>query len=460
MSQRDVIPFPGTDRRPPYSPEAEMSVLGGMFIDRDAAERVPAILSEGDFFPERHRILYGAMRDLSAAGDGIDVVTLAERLKNAGKLESVGGVAYLAQLMDAVPTAANIEYHARIVREKAVLRRLIEAASQVIREAYSEPQDADALVADAGQAILSLADSRISSGMVPLKSLLWPTMERLEAPKWGIRSGLSDLDEYTLGFQPDTLYLLAARPSQGKSALLGGIALHAAIGERKRTAFFSTEAGEFAFTERAIASEARVNLKAYKRARMDGREGDDSVYPRVAQASALLNVAPFMLDTTARTVLEMKSRLHRMISDGGVDLVFVDHIHEMHGPGSNDERMFNQIGKDLKKLSKDLHVPVIAAAQLSRKVEDRPDKRPIMSDLRQSGGLEEAADMVGLLYRPEYYFGKTMKLAKSKDAKEENIEGLAELIIGKNRDGETGKVMLYFHKEFTRFESFGPKVGS
>jgi replicative DNA helicase len=440
------------ERRPPYSLEAEMSVLGGMFIDPDAIATAIEVVDDAMFFREGHRRLYRAMVRLWEQGEVIDSVTLSEYLKTAGDFEAIGGTPYLAQLLDAVPTAANIEYHARIVREKAILRRLIEAATAIIQQTYEAGGEVEELLDQAEQRIFQIAQTHDRKGFVWIKELLWPAMEQIEmlsqnsSPITGVPTGFSDLDEKTAGFQKGDLIIVAARPSMGKTAFTLNIAQHAAIGAHKAVAFFSLEMSKESLVQRMLTSEARVDASRVR----TGRLRDDD-YPRLAQAAGLLNTAPIYVDDTPGiSILEMRAKGRRLKADRpDLALVVVDYIQLMQGSGKSENRQqeVSEVSRGLKALAKELDLPVVALSQLSRAVESRPDKRPMMSDLRESGALEQDADVIMFLYRPEYYHGAT-------DKDGNNLEGRAELIIGKQRNGATGMVQLMFHKEYTRFESY------
>ena len=440
------------ERRPPFSLEAEMSVLGGMFLDPDAVVKAIEVVDDSMFFREGHRRLYRAMVRLWEQGEVIDSVTLSEQLKDSGDYESVGGASYLAQLMDAVPTAANVEYHARIVREKALLRRLIEAATSIIQQTYEAGGEIETLLDEAEQKIFQIAQTQDRKGFVWIKELLWPAMEQIEllsqnsSPITGVPSGFPDLDEMTAGFQRGDLIIVAARPSMGKTAFTLNVTQHAAITAHRSVAFFSLEMSKESLVQRMLTSEARVDASRVR----TGRLRDDD-YPRLAQAAGLLNTAPIYVDDTpAMSILEMRAKARRLKADRpDLALIIVDYLQLMQGNARSENRQqeVSEISRGLKALAKELDVPVIALSQLSRAVESRPEKRPMMSDLRESGALEQDADLIMFLYRPEYYHGPTDKDGNS-------LEGRAEVIIGKQRNGATGSVQMMFHKEFTRFESY------
>jgi replicative DNA helicase len=449
-----IAPAPpaAAERRPPFSIEAEMSVLGGMLIDQNAIVRSIEIIDETMFYREAHRRLYRAMVRLWETGNAIEPVTLSEHLRTAGDFDAVGGTEYLAQLWDYVPTAANLEYHAKIVREKALLRRLIDTATSIIQDTYAMQGDVDRLLDEAEQRIFQIAQTHERRGFVWIKELLWPAMEQIEilsqsaSAITGVPTGFQDLDVLTAGFQRGDLIIVAARPSMGKTALTLNIAQHAAIGAQKAVAFFSLEMSKEALVQRMLTAEARVDASRVR----TGRLRDDD-YPRLAQAAGLLNTAPVYIDDTAGiSILEMRAKARRLKADRpDLAIIIVDYLQLMTAGGrmENRQQEVSEISRGLKALAKELEVPVVALSQLSRAVESRPDKRPMMSDLRESGAIEQDADLIMFLFRPEYYFGPV-------DKDGNNLEGRAEVIIGKQRNGATGTVPLMFHKEFTRFESF------
>jgi len=447
-----VTPDAFSERRPPYSAEAEVSVLGGMLIDADAMVHVIEILDDSMFYREAHRRLFRAMLRLFEQSEAIDVVTVSESLRTAGDFEAVGGTAYLAQLLDAVPTAANIEYHARIVREKALLRRLIEAATSIVQETFSAQGDVDQLLDHAEQKIFEIAQTSDRKGFVRLKDVLWPTFEKIEklqnntSSVTGVPTGFNDLDELTAGFQPGDLVIIAARPSMGKTAFTLNVAQHVGISAKLPVALFSLEMSKEALVQRILCAEGRVDANRLRR----GRLLDDE-YARLATAAGYLNTAPIYIDDSAGiSVLEMRAKARRLKADRPeLGMIIVDYLQLMQGNSRSENRQqeVSEISRGLKALAKELDLPVIALSQLSRQVESRPDKRPMMSDLRESGAIEQDADLIMFLYRPEYYYGPTDKDGNS-------LEGMAELIIGKQRNGPTGKVDLVFQKEFTRFDSF------
>jgi replicative DNA helicase len=449
-----IAPMAVADRQPPYAPEAEISVLGGMLIDGDAVAKAIEIVDDTMFYREGNRRVFRAMARLFTRGQVVDPVTLREELQKTEELDSVGGYPYLSELLDAVPTAANIEYHARIVRERALLRRLIEASSQIIRDSY-EPGErtVEQVLDEAEQHIFQVAQAHDRVGFVWLKKILYPTFEKIEqlqAAKGGITgvpTGFYDLDGMTGGFQKGDLVIVAARPSMGKTSLVTGMALHASISHQLPVAIFSLEMSKEQLVQRMLCSEALVDLGRLLR----GRLTDDD-YVRLAQAAGHLNTAPIWIDDSGTlSVLEMRAKARRLKAEQPeLGLIMVDYIQLMQATAQqaeNRQQEVSAISRGLKALAKELGVPIVALSQLSRAPEQRSDHRPQLSDLRESGSLEQDADLVMFLYRQEYYVSPL-------EAQEKGMQGKAELIIGKQRNGPTGVVDLFFRKESTRFESF------
>ena len=441
------------ERQPPYAPEAEISVLGGMLIDNDAVAKAIEIVDDTMFYREANRRVFRGMGRLFQRGQIVDPVTLGEELKKTDELDGVGGMAYIAELLDAVPTAANIEYHARIIRERALLRRLIEASSEIIRDSYeSGERTVDEILDEAEQRIFQVAQQHERGGFVWIKKILYPTFEKIEqlqAAKGGITgvsTGYYDLDEMTGGFQKGDLVIIAARPSMGKTAFVTGVALQAAIASRTPVALFSLEMSKEQLVQRMLCSEALVDLGRLMR----GRLTDDD-YVQLAQAAAHLNTAPVWIDDSGSlNVLEMRAKARRLKADQpALGLIIVDYIQLMNSAGKAENRVqeVSAISRGLKALAKELAVPILALSQLSRAPEQRTDHRPQLSDLRESGSIEQDADLVMFLYRPEYYHRDDPEL-----------HGKAELIIGKQRNGPTGLVNLYFRRECTRFESVADRL--
>jgi replicative DNA helicase len=393
---------------------------------------------------------------ITERGGVVDPLTLSEELLRRGELEAAGGKDYIGFLVDAVPTAANIEYHAQIVREKAILRRLIEVSTSIVAEAFEGKSTAADLLDEAESKIFLVAQQQTKDGFTRIKELLWPTMERIEAIQrggktvTGVASGFNDLDELTSGFQPADLIIVAARPSMGKTAFTLNVTQHAAIEHNVPVAFFSLEMSKESLVQRMLTSEARIDAQRLRK----GMLRDDD-FPRLARAAGILSSAPVWIDDTpGMTLLEMRSKARRLKADAGVGLVVVDYLQLMQGPSNSESRQqeVSQNSRGQKAHAKELNVPVVALSQLSRAPEQRTgdNKRPQLSDLRESGAIEQDADLIMFLYRQEFYDGPVDKDGNS-------LEGKAEVIVGKQRNGPTGIVNLFFHKQYTRFESYSQR---
>ncbi len=444
------------ERQAPWSPEAEISVLGGMLIDADAVAKAVELVEDGMFYREGNRRLYRAMRRLFERGEAIDPVTLTEELRAKGELDMVGGPAYLAELMEAVPTAANIEYHAKILRDKAILRRLIEASTETVRDAFESGGDAVEDTLDrAEQRIFEISQAGRRKGFIWIKEVLWPAfehIERLQQAKGavtGVPSGFPDLDNLTAGFQRSDLIVVAGRPSMGKTSLVLNIVQHVAIDQSVPVAFFSLEMSKEAIVQRLLCAEGRVNSSNLRRGRLTEQE-----YMQLATAAGHLNTAPIWIDDTpAITALELRAKARRLRAEVDLGLIVVDYLQLMRGPrAENRVQEISAISGALKAVAKELDVPLIALSQLSRAPEQRGEHRPQLSDLRESGAIEQDADLVLFLYRPEVYQREAL------DATGESLEGKAELNVGKQRNGPTGTINLFFRKEYTRFESVSQRA--
>jgi len=444
------------DRRPPYSEDAEQAVLAAMLMDQDAILRAMEFVDDASFYVERHRRIYRAMVSLSERGEVLDPLTLSEELSRRGELEAAGGKDYVGFLVDAVSTSANVEYHAKIVKEKALLRRLIEASTAIVGDAFEGRATAAELIDEAEHRIFQVSQQRGMQGFMRVKELMWPTMERIEALQrggktiTGVASGFADLDEMTSGFQPSDLIIVAARPSMGKTALILNIAQYAAIEKNTPVAFFSLEMSKESLVQRMLTSEARVDAQKLRK----GMLRDDD-FPRMARAAGILSSAPIWIDDSAGiTLLEIRSKARRLKVEADIGLLVIDYLQLIQGPNNAESRQqeISMISRSLKALAKELHVPVVALSQLSRAPEQRAgDHRPQLSDLRESGAIEQDADLVMFIYRQEVYDGPTDKDGNS-------LEGRAEIIVGKQRNGPIGFVNLFFHKSYTRFENYSARA--
>ncbi|HEU4585202.1 MAG TPA: replicative DNA helicase [Gemmatimonadaceae bacterium] len=440
------------DRRPPYSEEAETAVIAAMLMDQDAILRAAEHVDDTMFYREQNRRMFRAMIAISERGEVVDPLTLAEELSRRGELEAGGGKERIGELIDAVPTSANVEYHAKIVKEKALQRRLIETCTALVSEAFEGKTTAAELLDDAEHRIFQVSQQRGMQGFTRIKELMWPTMERIEALQrggktiTGVPSGFTDLDEMTSGFQPADLVIVAARPSMGKTAFILNVAQYAAIEQKTGVAIFSLEMSKESLVQRMLTAEARVDAQKLRK----GMLRDDD-FPRMARAAGILSSAPIWIDDAAGiTLLEIRSKARRLKADSDIGMVIVDYLQLVQGPASAESRQqeISQISRSFKMLAKELGVPVIALSQLSRAPEQRAgDHRPQLSDLRESGAIEQDADLVMFIYRQEVYDGPVDKDGNS-------LEGRAEIIIGKQRNGPIGTANLFFHKSYTRFENY------
>jgi replicative DNA helicase len=440
-------------RGAPWSNDAEQAVLGAMLLDQDAALRAVELLDDALFYREGHRRLFRAMRRLIEKRVVIDHITLRDELDRKNELEAAGGEPYLAELVDAAVTVANLEAHAGIVREKAILRQLIDAATGIVSHAYAGTQPANELLDEAESRIFQIAQYRKAEGFSRLKEMLWPTMERIEKLNKqgnqvsGVPSGFRDLDQMTTGFQPNDLVILAARPSMGKTAFCLNVAAQAASSGHG-TAIFSLEMSKDSLVQRLLCGEARVDSQKVRRGMLS-----DTDFTMLARAAGVLSSCPIWIDDTpALTLLEMRSKARRLRMENDLKLIIVDYLQLMRSPAYAENRVqeISDISRSLKGLAKELQVPVIALSQLSRASEQRGgERKPILSDLRDSGAIEQDADIVLFIHRPEMY--------EPLDKEGNSNEGKAELIVAKHRNGPTGSIDLFFHKSITRFASLSDR---
>jgi replicative DNA helicase len=456
---------PYRDRTPPYSEAAEQAVLSAMLLDADALLRATEYVDEAMFYRESHRRVFRAMLALSERGEVIDPLTLTEELSRKNELDAAGGREYIAYLVDVVPTAANVEYHAKIVREKALRRRLIEVSTSIVSEAFDSALPAAELLDAAEHSIFEVNQSRGTEGFTRVKELMYEAMERIEQlhlageSVTGVPSGFRDLDEITAGFQPSELVIIAARPSMGKTAFVLNIAQNAALDAKTPVAFFSLEMSKQSLLQRMLTSEARVDAQRLRK----GKLRDDE-FVQLGRAAGLLSQAPVWIDDTpAISLLEMRSKARRLKAENNIGMIVVDYLQLMVGPPSSENRQqeISTISRSLKALARELRVPVVALSQLSRAPEQRAgdNKRPQLSDLRESGAIEQDADVVMFLYRQEYYDVLEGKDPSQPDKDGKTSQGLAEVIVGKQRNGPTGNVTLFFNRQYTRFENYSGRQG-
>jgi replicative DNA helicase len=442
-------------RVPPHDQDAEMSVLGSILLDPLSVAKVLQFLHPEDFYRENNGQIYRAALDLFSAGEPIDNVTLAAQLQTMGMLDRVGGRTQLASMQSAVPTAANIEYYGRIVKEKAYKRRLISAGTNIAGFGYDDALEAEEGINQAQSLVFGVADDRDQRELARLYDLLGPAMERISLQMEsgqgviGVPSGFHDLDRMTGGFKDSDLIIVAGRPSMGKTSLALNIALHAALESKKAIAIFSLEMSKEQLTERLLTEQAQIDAQRLHRGLLSEAE-----YDRVSNALGPLGEAAIYIDDTPamdELTLQLKARQAKMRHN--IDLIVVDYLQLMHGRSRGDDNRVQEvssISRALKGLARELRIPVIAISQLSRAPEQRPDKRPILSDLRESGAIEQDSDVVMFLYRPEYY-------------KSDERPGIAEVIVAKHRNGPTGMIELKFRRDHTRFynlETRRPEPGT
>ena len=443
---------------PPQNIEAEQMVLGAVLIENDSINKIVEILVPDDFYKDAHRRIFSVMLDMFESGEAIDLVTLSDKLRGTKGLETVGDASYLSLLVSMVPTAANIKNHALIIREKSVLRRLIHTATEIITQSYDDTRTSvsvDELLDQAERSIFEITQKKIRDSFIALKDIVkdsFKTIERLYERKemvTGLPTGFADIDKLTSGFQPSDLIIVAGRPSMGKTAFCLNVAAHAAIDKEKAVAVFSLEMSKEQLVLRMLCSEARVDAHRLRTGYLS-----ESDWPKLTLAAGRLSEAPIFIDDTAAiSVLEMRAKARRLKAEHGLELIIVDYLQLMRGRGRDDnrEQEISNISRSLKALAKELQVPVIALSQLNRAVETRgKDKRPMLADLRESGAIEQDADVIFFIYRDEVY----NKCECPHDG--ECLcgrRGVAEVIIGKQRNGPIGKVDLTFMSRYTRFEN-------
>ncbi len=437
---------------PPQNLEAEQSVLGGILLDNPALNTVLEALTPADFYSDAHRKIFKAIIELSERNEPCDLITLSNILKDQKRIDQVGGTAYLASLVDNVASAANISYYVKIIKEKSVLRRLIGSATEILNKSYDAGMDVDDILDEAEHAIFEISENKIRPAFHPIREIIresFKTIERLYDKKeliTGVATGFERLDELTSGLQNSDLIIIAGRPSMGKTAFALNIAQYAALEAGVPVAIFSLEMAREQLATRMLSAEARVDSQRLRK----GFLGETD-WPKLTTAAGRLSDAPIYIDDTpAITVMEMKAKSRRLKADAGLGLVVLDYLQLMRGSSFKDsrEQEISEISRSLKALAKELSLPVIALSQLNRKVEDRTNRRPQMADLRESGAIEQDADVIAFIYRDEVY-------NRSDDNPE---KGMAEIIIGKQRNGPTGIVKLAFQEKYTRFENLARGV--
>ncbi|HZG74369.1 MAG TPA: replicative DNA helicase [Paenibacillus sp.] len=437
---------PVFDRIPPQNLEAEQAVLGAILLDSVAIITVMETLKPEDFYRQAHQFIFEAMVDLNGDNEPIDLITLTTRLQAKQQLAEIGGIQYLTELASAVPTAANVSYYAKIVEEKSMLRRLIRTATEIVTNGYAGSDDIGILLGEAEQRILEISNRKSSTGFISIKDVLMEVFEKVEklyndrGKTTGIPSGFPDLDKMTAGFQRSDLIIVAARPSVGKTAFSLNVAQNVAVRAKETVAIFSLEMSAAQLVQRIICAEANVDAG---RIRTGTLEGDD--WEKLTMAIGTLSEAEIYIDDTpAITVADIRAKCRRLKKEKGLGMILIDYLQLIAGrgkAGENRQQEVSEISRTLKQIARELEVPVIALSQLSRGVEQRQDKRPMMSDLRESGSIEQDADIVAFLYRDDYY---------DKESEKKNI---IEIIIAKQRNGPVGTVELVFLKNFNKFVS-------
>ncbi len=434
------------DRVPPQNLEAEQAVLGAVLLQAEALIAAMERIRSEDFYSGPHRHIFEAMVELAEDNQPVDLVTLTAHLQNQQLLEEIGGVSYLAKLASSVPTAANVDYYAQIVEEKSMLRRLIRTATNIVSDGYANAEEVGVLLGDAEKKILEISNRRSGSGFVSIRDVLMEVFEKVEqlysnrGNTTGIPSGFTDLDRMTAGFQRSDLIIVAARPSVGKTAFALNIAQNVGVRARETVAIFSLEMSAAQLVQRMVCAEGNVDAQRMRTGQM---EGDD--WEKLTMAiGALSESEVYIDDTPGITVAEIRSKCRRLKKERGLGMILIDYLQLISGrgkAGENRQQEVSEISRTLKHIARELEVPVIALSQLSRGVEQRQDKRPMMSDLRESGSIEQDADIVAFLYRDDYY---------DKESEKKNI---IEIIIAKQRNGPVGTVELAFLKQFNKFVS-------
>jgi len=431
------------DRIPPQNIDAEQSVLGAILLDREAIYRAMKLLRPEDFYRESHRLIYETMLELDESGSPVDMITLCEQLRLKGALEKAGGVSYIASLAEMVPTAANIDYYTRIVEEKALLRTLIQLSTRIAGMGFEEGEEPEKLIAEAERMITELGGRRAATAFFAIRDILLDTFSHLEflysnqGGAMGVPTSFSDLDRLCTGLQPSDLIILAGRPGMGKTALGLGIGYSAALKQNIPVAVFSLEMSREQLVQRILCAEAKVDQHRLR----TGDLSEEDWRKLHETKDKIANIPIFIDDTPGITVRQVRAKARQLKAEKGLGLIVIDYLQLMQGSKKveNRQQEISEISRSLKGLAKELNVPVLALAQLSRSVEQRDKKRPIMSDLRESGSLEQDADLVMFIYRDEYY---------NRDSEK---KGIAEIIIAKHRNGPVGYVELGFLSEYTKF---------
>lgn len=443
---------------PPQSIEAEQAVLGAILLDSDVFISVLEYVSADDFYSRANQLIFEAMEELNRDDEAIDALTVQQKLNNMHMLENVGGYEYIFQLANDTPTAANAEYYARIVEEKSLLRKLIQASNKIARESFEQEESVSVILDEAEKSILNVAENRNRNGFIHIRDVVFESMQNLDdlskngQDVTGIPTGYPDLDAMTAGLQPEELIILAARPAVGKTAFALNIAQNVATKQDGVVAVFSLEMGAESLVNRMICAEGSINAGHLRTGQLTEDEWSDLI----VASGALSEADIYIDDTPGIRVTEIRSKSRRLLKERGrLDLIVIDYLQLIEGSGKRNENRqqeVSDISRQLKKIAKELHVPVIALSQLSRGVEQRQDKRPVLSDIRESGSIEQDADIVAFLYRDDYY--ERGEGEEEDGGGEPRLEdNIVEVIIEKNRSGARGTVKLIFTKEFNKFSS-------
>jgi replicative DNA helicase len=439
-------------KTPPHSPEAEKTVLGGILVNNDNLNVILSVAEPDDFYKDAHKKILSAIIVLVEKGVQVELLSLTEELRRAGLLDEVGGASYISSLMDGVPRSLNVEYYARVIKEKSVLRRLIWSSAKIIQDSYDEKMDADDLLSEAQESILDVSEQRIKKGFEHLGNLTEPALSIIEKhrgrndPVTGVPSGFRDLDRLTLGFQPSEMIIVAARPSMGKTALCLNIAQHVGLKTDYAVGFFSMEMSKESLAMRMLCADAQVDIKEAR----SGFLSDQEMNRLRLSADGLGRAKIYIDETPALALTEMKAKARRQKLEHHLDIIFLDYIQLMRASGryENRNQEMSMISRSLKELAKELHVPVVGISQLSRSPEKgRKEPKPQLSDLRESGALEQDADVVLFIYRKEKYLSKEERL------KDDRWKGVAEIDVAKQRNGPTDSVFLAFMDRYAKFEN-------
>lgn len=449
MAQETKNPAFESNKLPPQNIEAEQSVLGSLMIDKNAIIKIADLINPEDFYKNTHSKIYSAMLYLYEHHEPIDLLSLSNRLNETSELDGVGGHSYLASLANTVPTAANVIHYAKIVEKKSVLRKLIDNASQIIENSYDETEEVDKILDNAEQKIFAVSQKHVRQDFSPIKPALEEAFDRIDelhknkGKLRGIPTGFTDLDNILAGLQKSNLIILGARPSVGKSSLAMDIARHAATKEKVSVGIFSLEMSKDEMIDRLICAEANIDLWKLRTGKLSST-GENDDFSRIGHAMGILSESPIFIDDTATlNVMEMRTMARRLQAEHGLGLIIIDYLQLIESRGKSDNRVqeVSDISRSLKGLARELNVPIVALSQLSRGIESRQDQKPKLSDLRESGSIEQDADVVLFIYRED-------RVNKNTDNK-----NIADILVSKHRNGPIGEIKLYFNEQCTSFKN-------